>query len=280
MRRRALAASGLALALAAGAGVGACGGGDGGADGTQALRQTSANLGKVRSGTLSLRFVLRPGRGAGDGGVGVELRGPFSLAGDGRLPVARVAYTQIAGDRRARATFISTGRAAYVAVGGQTYRLPADRTAALRLGDGGRQGLDAPRLDARRWVREPKLSDGPEVAGDETDRVTGKLDAPAALADLLAAARRNGAGPKLSASEARRLSRRVRESSVEVLTGTRDRLLRRLRMQADLDVPEDLRDRVGGRGALHVDFELGVAGPNRPVKVTAPKDARPLPQNG
>jgi hypothetical protein len=275
-RRAAIAVSGIALALA----VGGCGGGDGGADGSQALRQTSANLGKVRSGTLTLRFVLRPGEGAGDGGVGVELRGPFSLAGDGPLPVARVAYTQIAGARRARATFISTGRAAYVAVGGSTYRLPADRAAALRLGDGGRRGLDALRLDARRWMRDPKLSDGPRVAGDETDRVTGALNAPAALSDLLAAARRNGASPGLSARDGRRLARTVRKSSVEVLTGARDRLLRRLRMQADLDVPPDLRARVGGRAALHVDFELGVAAPNRPVRVAAPKDARPLPPGG
>jgi hypothetical protein len=277
-RRAAIAVPGLAL-VAVALGTAGCGGGDGGADGSVALRQTSANLGKVRRGTLTLRFVMRPGQGQGAGGVGVELRGPFSMAGDGPLPVARVAYTQLAGDRRARATFISTGRTAYVEVGGTTYRLPRERAAQLRLGDGGR-GLDALRLDARRWVRDPKLSDGPRVAGDETDRVTGELNAAAALSDLLAAARRNGAGPGLSAGEGRRLARRVRESSVEVLTGAKDRLLRRLRMQADLDVPEDLRDRVGGRAALHVDFELGVAGPNRPVEVAAPKDARPLPQNG
>lgn len=277
MRALGAAAAG-ALALAAAG----CGGG-GGADGTTALRETSANLGKVRSGTLTLRFVLRPARGGADGGVGVELRGPFSLAGRGPLPVARVRYTQIAGPRRVPATFISTGRAAFVAVAGTTYRLPRDRTASLRaLGGGGGgarggRGLDALRLDARRWVRDPKLTDGPDVAGDATDRVTGELNPAAALTDLLGAAGRTGAGPRFDAREAKDLSQRVRSSSVEVLTGARDRLLRRLEVSADLDVPPNLRARVGGRAALHLDFELGVARPNRPVHVAAPAGARPLP---
>jgi hypothetical protein len=275
MRRRALTlAAGAAVALSAAG----CGGG-GGKDGTVALRETSANLGKVRSGTLTLHFVLRPARGGADAGVGVDLRGPFSLAGRGPLPVARVRYTQIAGPRRVPATFISTGRAAFVAVAGTTYRLPPNRTAGLRLvgrGGGGR-GLDALKLDARRWVKDPKLSDGPDVAGDPTDRVTGTLNPAAALTDLLGAAGRTGAGPRFNAREARDLSQRVRSSSVEVLTGVRDRLLRRLRVNADLDVPPNLRSRVGGRAALHLDFELGVAQPNRPVHVDAPRGAKPLP---
>jgi hypothetical protein len=260
--------------LAAAAGCG--GGGEDGEDGAQVLRRTSANLAKVRSGDLTLRFVMRPQEGADADGVGVELRGPFSLAGDGPLPVARVAYTQIAGAQRVPATFISTGRAAFVEVGGATYRVPAGRTTGLRFGRRGR-GLDALQLDARRWVRDPKVSDGPEVGGDETDRVTGELNAAAALEDLLGAASRAGSGGGLQAADARRLAETVRRSSIEVLTGADDRLLRRLRVQADLDVPESMRGRVGGRAALHLEFELGVARPNRSVTVTAPKDARPLP---
>jgi hypothetical protein len=49
-------------------------------------------------------------------------------------------------------------------------------------------------------------------------------------------------------------------------------------VSADLDVPESLRRQVGGRAALHLDFQLGVARPNRQVTVTAPKDSKPLPR--
>jgi hypothetical protein len=273
MRRWAARTVAAVAALAAGA-AGCGGGGDDGAD---VLRQTSANLAKVTSGDLTLRFVMRPQEGGDDQGVGVELRGPFSLAGDGPLPVARVAYTQIAGGRRVPATFISTGRAAFVEVGGTTYRVPASRTKGVRFGRRGR-GLDALELDARRWVRHPKVSDGPKVGGEETDRVTGDLNTGAALADLLGAAQRAGSGGGLTAEDGRRLARTVRRSSIEVLTGSKDRLLRRMLVRADLDVPESLRRQAGGRAALHLEFELGVARPNRAVTVTAPKDARPLPK--
>ncbi|MEA2228242.1 MAG: hypothetical protein QOF04_1872 [Solirubrobacteraceae bacterium] len=274
MRRR--AARTLAAVAALAAGAAGCGGG-GGDDGADVLRQTSANLAKVTSGDLTLRFVMRPQEGGDDQGVGVELRGPFSLAGDGPLPVARVAYTQIAGGRRLPATFISTGRAAFVEVGGTTYRVPASRTKGVRFGRRGR-GLDALQLDARRWVRAPKVSDGPIVGGEATDRVTGDLNTGPALADLLGAAQRAGGGGGLTAQDGRRLAQTVRRSSIEVLTGTKDRLLRRMRVRADLDVPESLRRQAGGRAALHLEFELGVARPNRAVTVTAPKDARPLPK--
>jgi hypothetical protein len=269
------AAGALTAAAVAGCGGGGGGGGD---DPAQVLRQTSANLSKIRSGDLTLRLVLSPGRGSGNG-VGVELRGPFSFAGKGPLPVARVAYTQIAGDQRVPATFISTGRAAFVTVNGTTYRLPREQADVLRLGAGAAnaRGLDALQLDARRWIRDPEVSGGPAVGGEKTDRITGALNAEPALADLLGAASRAGGAGQLQEADARRLAETVRRSSIEVLTGAKDRLLRRVRLSADLDVPESLRRQVGGRAELHIDYELGVSRPNREVSVTAPKDARPLP---
>jgi hypothetical protein len=192
-----------------------------------------------------------------------------------------VSYTQIAGDQRVPATFISTGRAAFVEVNGTTYRLPRAQADVLRLGAGagaGAKGLDALQLDARRWMRHPKLSSGPDLQGQKTDRITGDLDAGPALSDLLGAASRAGTGGGLQGADARRLSETVRGSSIEVLTGAKDRLLRRVTVSADLDVPESLRRQVGGRAALHLDFQLGVARPNRQVTVTAPKDSKPLPR--
>lgn len=261
--------------------VAGCGGSDDGASAARALRETSVNLAKIHSGDLTLRLILASGRGGDAGqGVGVDLRGPFSFAAKGPLPVARMAYTQIAGSRRVPATFISTGRAAFVAVNGTTYRLPRKEADVLRVGaaKAGATGLDALRLDARRWVRDPRLTSGPKVGGQETDRVTGDLNAGPALTDLLGAASRAGSGSGLRGADARRLSETVRSSSIEVLTGREDRLLRRVKVSVDLDVPESLRRQVGGRAALHLDFELGVARPNREVHVAAPKDARPLPR--
>ena len=262
----------LAAALLLSLFAGGCGGAR---DAREVLDQTAANLGKVRSGTLTLRFGLRPA-GRPERGVGVELHGPFSLAARSRLPVARVAYTQVAGSRRVPATLISTGRKAFVAVAGRTYRLAPEQADALRLGDGG-PGLQALKLDVRRWVRRPELSTGPRVGGDETDRVTGRLDARAALADLLRAGRRAGADGALGGPDARQVARTVRDARIEILTGSEDRLLRRLRVVADLDAPPGRRGGFGGRAALRLRFGLGVAHPNRSVRVSAPRGAVPLP---
>ena len=278
LRTSAAVATAVAALVTAGCG----GAGGSGEDGAQALRRTSANLAKIHSGDLTLRLVLTPGKSGGGGrGVGVEMKGPFSFAGGGPLPVARVSYTQIAGGQQVPATFISTGRAAFVEVNGTTYRLPRAQADVLRLGAGAgadAKGLDALQLDARRWMRHPKLSGGPDLQGQKTDRITGDLNAGPALSDLLGAASRAGTGGGLQGADARRLSETVRSSSIEVLTGAEDRLLRRVTVSADLDVPESLRRQVGGRAALHLDFQLGVARPNRQVTVTAPKDAKPLPR--
>ena len=48
-------------------------------------------------------------------------------------------------------------------------------------------------IDPRKWIDGAKLADGPPVAGDQTDRITGKLDVAAALRDLLGLARQGGA---------------------------------------------------------------------------------------
>ena len=112
-------------------------------------------------------------------------------------------------------------------------------------------------------MRDPKLDEGPDVGGDETDRIRSKLDVSRALADV---------GCPL-ASDAQDLERAVKAARVEVLTGKDDRLLRRLTVDLDLSlkVPENLRRRLGQLvgGRLRLIFEI--RDPNAKVKVEAPQ---------
>src|SRR2546423_11017611 len=101
----------------------------------QVLSDTAKNLGKIHSGDLTLRLVVSPRRGT-KGGIGFELSGPFALR-PGALPVARIAYTQIAGAHEATATFISTGKKTYAEVNGRVYELPASATETVRRAAGG-----------------------------------------------------------------------------------------------------------------------------------------------
>jgi hypothetical protein len=139
--------------------------GCGGDDPDEVLSQTAKKLGQIRSGDLSMRMGIDAG---GKGRVGFALDGPFALKSGGGMPRARVAYTQIAGTRRATVILTSTGKRAFVSAGGQTRELPAAQVRRLRVGAGaaGRQ------LRIGSWVRDPKLSEGPKLDGVETQRIT------------------------------------------------------------------------------------------------------------
>lgn len=246
----------LALTVAGAAG---CGGGA-----SSPLEQTADRLSDIHSGTLRLELSMTPQGSAK--GVGIKLDGPFSLAGNSPLPVARIAYTQQA-DSTVRAVFTSTGTRAFVTTGGRTTPLSDQQAAQLRIGAGKSQSLDDLGLHVERWVKGAKTADGPSVDGQPTQRITGALDAPAALSDL---AKASGGAAGLSSADAKRLANTVARSSVEVLTGKDDHLLRRLAVSADFAVPPELRAQVGGRAGLHVAFRMSIAHPNQRVRVSAP----------
>jgi hypothetical protein len=275
VRRLAAIAAAVAVA-AAGCGSGSSTGGDPDA----ALRATAAKLGSIRSGDLDFRFSIVP-KGGDTEPVGWELKGPFALGGSGRPTQFRIDYTQRRGDREATVTVTSSGGKAYVAIGNEAYELPpaqARRLTQAGAALSGGKGLGE--LDIGGWLRDPELSAGDDVGGDATDRIRADVDVAAAARDLLALARRAGAdslGGPLSTADAKRLSDAVDHASVDVLTGTDDRLLRRLELQLDLGlaVPEPLRATLGTIVGAAVDMELTVSHPNEQMTIAAPPNPHP-----
>ena len=261
----------LVVALLAG-----CGGGD---RANQVMSDAAGSLGKLRSGNLTLRLVVTPREGT-KGRIGFELRGPFALQ-PGGLPVAKIAYTQIAGARQGSATFISTGTKAYAVVNGKAYELPASSTNTLRQAAGGSGSSNTfAELRIDNWVKDPVVTDGGQVGGAETMRVSGDLDVVAAangLLDLLRQLGRNA--PTIAGDQAEQLEDAVKSSSFELWSGTDDHLLRRLLLKADLglDVPPSLRRVLGSVVGAKIDFELAVSDPNKPVSVAPPTN--PLPSS-
>lgn len=251
-------------AVVAGAAVLAALAGCGGSDSpNEALSKTAGNLKKIHSGVLAVD-VSATGRGGGakDAKLGFKLAGPFSLPEAGKLPVAKLRYTQLSGTQQASATFITTGSEAFVEAGGQARRLPEAQARQLRAAtgqvsaDGGVRGLHL-----ERWMRNPKLADGPDVGRDATDRITAKVVVSRALADL-------GGG----FGGGKELDRAVKDARVEVLTGKDDRLLRRLTLDVELalKVPESLRKRLGQLVGGQVRMAFEIRDPNSKVKVSAP----------
>jgi hypothetical protein len=248
----------------------------------EVLSDTAANLGRIDSGVLTMR-MLTESSGQLAGRMGFELEGPFALpVGDETLPVAEFRYTQIAGPESAEATFISTGEEAFVEIGGQAYELPvedlAEEPAAAPAAAAA--GLGSIQLD--RWIREPELSDGGEVGGADTWKITADLNAGAAIPDLMELSGSLGSTGMLSAFDGTgsdQLEQAVESSTIEVFTGKDDRLLRRLVMDVRLGLShleEELGGAALGLADLHLRFEVEVADIGRQVSVEAPTDVLPI----
>jgi hypothetical protein len=262
--RVALASIALAAALA----------GCGATSADDVLERTSANVARVRSAELGLRLVLEPRSGRGR--VGFDLRGPVELR-RGRLPIARLAYTQIAGPREARATFLSTGSATFVDVAGTAYRLPQRQADALARSAG--QIRSGRTLALGRWLADARVEDGGELDGTATDHVSATLDAVAALRDIFAAAAAAGADvPDLAGARSDELRHAIERSSIDVWSGHEDRFLRRLRLRIAFRVapPRPLQHQLGRLVGGRLAFDVDLTHINQPVRVEAPAGARPV----
>lgn len=249
--------------------VAGCGGGSDQA--TKELRQTAQTLGSITSGTLTLRMVINPPSGT-KGRVGFQLQGPFALRKNA-LPVADITYTQYASTRQASARFVSDGKRAYAVANGKRVALPASAVAEIRnatSGLGGNSGgVGGLRIDT--WLDHPSVSDGGEVGGADTDHVSADLDVVNAANGLLGLLRDLGhAAPSITGSSADQLRKAVKSSSIDIWTGKKDNLLRKLDLKAQLglDVPRELRRAFGETVGAKFEFLLAITNPNKPVHVS------------
>jgi hypothetical protein len=247
--------------------------GCGGSSAEDALSETAAKLGDIRSGQLSLALEFQV-RGAEP--TGFMLDGPFSLE-NGPLVAGRLDYTQLLGSQGSQtATFISTGQKAYVVVRGQAYELPATGTAQLQAASQQLQAGGLASLDVGRWFEDPSMEDGGEVGGAETDVIHAHLnvlEVVNTLTQVSSQLRGTSAAP-LSGEDAEQLRQATMSAEADIWTGQDDRLLRKLDLKIQFNpagVPERIRQLIG----VSVHFLVAVSDPNEEISVQAP--ANPLP---
>jgi len=264
--RRLSAGGALLLALAA------CGGSQ-----ADVLTQAAQNLGRVRSGSMDLRMAVSGGDGNGQ--VGFEEKGQFSLPNAGALPVANTEVIQFVGSKQEGSTFISTGRNAYIGTAGAVYQLPDTTVARLRSASTSTGGnLAGLQLD--RWAQGATVSDGGQVDGVSTDRVTASVNVAAFLNDVMQLSRGLGlaaAVPQVNKAEAADLARAVKATHYELWAGRDDHLVRRLAVSVDFRAP------AGGVGSdalarysqSHLQLDLDLSSVNHPVTVADPAGAQP-----
>jgi hypothetical protein len=239
------------------------------------LAATAKGLRDVRSARMV--FDVQTSSGTTKG-FGFRLEGPFEVQ-DGELPEAELEYTQRAGTKEGSTTFLSTGERAYVVVDGAAYELPEDQTKGLSGENAGGAGLGT--LQLEEWMIDPKVTDGPVIDGVETDHVTARLRAGAALRDIAALAGGLGADSSvLSALADADLAEAAEQSTVELWTGADDDVLRRLVLTVRLSARPgtELPPAVKDLAPVTLALELTLSDINADVQVVAPPSPRPFSQ--
>ncbi|HEX2160673.1 MAG TPA: hypothetical protein VHF88_02520 [Thermoleophilaceae bacterium] len=183
---------------------------------------------------------------------------------------------------------LSTGDRVFLKFGGAFYEQPAAQVASAnrRLARGGdaNGSLSDLGLDTREWIVDARLDGEEEVGGVTTEHVSGTLDVEAALRDINGLVRRSAgalgeaadAARPLRPREIERLARSVENPAFDVYVGEDDRIVRRVSLRVDVEVPEQDRADVGGvtGASIRLAAQLGDVGGDQ--RIEAPRSARPL----
>src|SRR4051812_8839322 len=169
-----------------------------GTDTSQLLRDTFANLGKMKSADLNMQLHLTSGQGA----VGAQLTGPFVSAGQGRLPKFAFTATLSAAGRSEQLGATWTGEKAFITLQNTPYAV--SDLVARQFVAGYEQSLRSKRakqtkkgllpsslgVDPLKWLKDTHNAGTATVGGTPTVKITGQADVPRMVDDLGRVAKR------------------------------------------------------------------------------------------
>lgn len=249
------------------------------------VADAGASLSRVQRGTLHVKLDLGAGATDPSQHVGFQMDGAFDLAPQGgSLPAADLTTTNLGAPGEPPAHFVSTARDAYIVQDGVGYQLPPDELASL-----GRASTSSAvtGLDVKGWAIDPASQPSTTTsAGEAVDRTTGGVDVVVALNGVVDLAGQLGGGTdaalRVPAGDAGRVHSAVRSSSLEVLVGHDDHLLRSVTAHVELATPA--ASSAGGAviqalnklGHVTLTIELRIDHPNAPVTITPPATVRPI----
>lgn len=276
----------LAVALVA------CGGG--GSDDPQTIVD-EATLQGIESGEVDLTVAV-DAKGRKGGQVDISLSGPFQGENADDLPeldLSAEAKGSLGGEAvDFDAGLVLLGSKAYVGYDGTDYEVDATTFSFVRslLRQQGGDSGDAPACkEAAAELELGSFIDGltdegsADVGGTSTTKISGDLDAPAAIeafGDLLddpaCSQQLSSAGPLPSKTELDEAADTVRESvksaEIELYVGEDD-IIRRIAAAVAIEPSGEKRDEVQ---SADIDIDLTLTGVNEDQEIEAPRSSRPL----
>jgi hypothetical protein len=270
----------------------ACGGGDGDVDVDQVLQQTFGEDKNIKSGRLDLSLRLSAkGLAQLSGPVTARLTGPFASTSPEQLPRFNFEAELNAGGQSLRAGATSTGEKGFVSFQGQAYALSDELFEQFKQGyaeqarknnaEGEGVSFKSLGVDPRRWLRDSEYEGKEEVGGTETLRIRAGIDVARLLEDvnrILGRAEQiqGQRARQLTEEERRQIEDAVKDADLELWTGEDDKILRRLNVRVDFEVPEERREQASGLSGGTIRFDLGLGAINEEQQIRAPENPRPL----
>src|SRR5829696_3035836 len=222
--------------------------------------------------------------------IKIEAEGPFRT-NEGKLPSADIELRVGSGDGGQTITsgVLTTGDRVFLKFQDVYYEQPAAQVRATNRAlrkNGGKNAkpLAELGLDPRSWLAEAKDEGDAEVAGVDTNHVSGTLDVTSLMRNLNKFVNRSagalGAGdqptPRLTAADIRGLSEAVKDPSFDVYVGKQDNLIRRVSGRIEFDIPEGDQAGLGGLKSGSIKFSVELRDLNGDQQIEAPAHARPL----
>jgi hypothetical protein len=230
----------------------------------------------VRSGVFSARAEVRlSGLGALAGPLRLSLEGPFEGGGPTALPAMNMGLRVSGMGQRFAGRLVMTRDNGWVEYDGTTYEAGEALWAKLRrlieTQGGEPMTLAEMGLHPHRWIDDLETGGGEEVAGDETTKVTGTIDLPV----LLRGMNRLSPGGPVPPGTLREVEKLFEEVRFEAWIGEDD-IWRRVSVETEFEVPEELRDSAEGVSGGRLSLEMELADPNEPVEIQGLGDGRPI----
>jgi hypothetical protein len=252
--------------------------GGGGDPAAQQVIERAFNNSSIHSGRFNASFsASAQGRAATQLGnrITANMSGAFNDPGNGRPSQLDLTFS-VNAPSKVNVRVVSTGKAAFISIGGRTYKATAADFARVsgQLGRPEQQlGLAGLGVDPKAWMRNIVSEGTASVGGVPTDHVSAGLDADKLTSDLSKVANKLGqsGGQGLSAKDAQELKDALGGGRLDLYASKRDGSLRRLQLHVDVK---------SGQGSGALDVSVDFTDVNRPQKIIAPESAstRPISQ--
>lgn len=283
-------------ALIVAIGLAACGGGGGGGNADSLLKQTFSGHKPVHSGKIEVGLNLDvQGLPQLKGPVKLTLSGPFERQAPKTLPNFDFDLSVSATGQTFTAGAVSTGGRGFVKVQGSNYDVPAPIFATLkrsyaqaqsqRSGTPSNLKITSFGIDPRQWLSNAKVVGESDVAGAKTEHISADVVVPKLLDDInnlltraarLGVKRSQNLPTSLSAAARKQLAGAIHNATLDVYTGKDDKILRRLDVELQFNVPKGSRAGAQGLTGGRIGLTLQYSDLNQPQTIATPTNVRPF----